>query len=466
MRNVMLILMLLLLVAVTIPCFAVNSDWPQWRGGPERTGAVTVPALLPSWPKEGPPLLWHAKLPTSDSPGCVVVAGKSAYVTLAHFVQGDVTKGVKNHFEATVYALDALTGAIIWQHDLSETARGWLLPGGTPAVADGRVYVIYGPRVPGDGGGVMGTRTKTIKVCCLDAATGDLKWEAEQEASTMTITMHGGPYGSPLLIDGVCLVQETGIVAYAADTGKLLWKSPLADGAHASPSAWRSGDRTLVLCVSSYAIADALKLQPALVLVKAKEQQTMTPGIYALDLKTGEAQWAVSLPLSIWNASTPTVAGDSLLCVSQENVTAIHLDLHAPTIQWTTEIGLIKALAHYGPSVTVADGYAYCPIAAKLLCLHLSDGTLASSFPLDKHQQMALFVSATVANDQLLYCDPVQQNGMLYLLQAGKDMHLLSRFTVKGVVDNVTPTIANGLLYLRVADGINCYDLRAPAVVK
>ncbi len=463
MRNFMP--MLLLVIAVTMPCFAVNSDWPQWRGGPERTGAVTAPALLPCWPKDGPPLLWQAKLPTSDSPGCVTVAGKSAYVTLAHYVQGDVTKGVKNHSEASVYALDALTGAIIWQHDLGETARGWLLPGGTPAVADGRVFVIYGPNIPG-AGGMFGKRTKTIKVCCLDAAKGDLLWEAEQEASTVNITMHGGPYGSPLVVDGVCLVQESGMYAYAADTGKLLWKSPLADGAHSSPAAWQSAGHTLVICTSSYAIDDACKLYPALQVVRSKVKPVTKGGVYALDIKTGEPQWSLDLPTCIWNASTPTVSGNTLLYVNYTNVIAIKLDLHTPSILWTTENGLIKAVSHYGPSVTVADGFAYIPIESSLslLAIRLDDGTLAISQTFDNKRQIGLFVSAVVVNDQVIYCDEAPQSGVVYLLQAGKDMHLLSRFSVKGLVEDVTPTIANGLLYLRLAEGIACYDLRVPDI--
>lgn len=442
-------------------CRAANTDVPQWRGGPERTGAVTGPAVLASWPKDGPPLLWKAMLPESNSAGSVVVVGKVAYVTLAHYVPGDAAKGEKEHGVSSVYALDTLTGAVIWRHDVGDTIGGWLLPGGTPAVADGRVFVIYGPATINER--QQPSRSKTIKVCCLDAAKGDLLWKAEQEATTVNITMHGGPYNSPLVVDGVCLVQETGIVAYSAVTGKVLWKQACADGAHAAPSAWRCGNRTLVLCPSIFPIDDMQKKVPAMAVVKANDKANLHfGGVYALDLKTGEPQWAACLQLGMWNASEPVVSGDTLLFLGMVNATAMHLDLRAPTILWTTPDGVIKMMGHYGPSPAVADCFAYFPDFTALHCISMADGTPAKSQKLELHQQSGVFTSASVVNDQVIFCDAVMgKSGTVYLLQAGKDMHVLSSFPVAGLLQYATPTISNGLLYLRLNDGVACYDLRA-----
>ncbi len=459
MRTIQFLLLLAVGILMTAG-YAAPGDAPQWRGGPERTGAVTGPAVLATWPKDGPPLLWKAPLPYSNSAGCVAVADGVAYVTLGHFVKGDAAKGEKDHLPATVYAFDALTGAPKWSHDLGDTLSGWLMPGGTPAIADGRVFVMYGPITPGVDGR-MAQRTKTIKVCCLDAATGALQWEAEQPATTVNITMHGGPYGSPLVVDGVCLVQESNLVAYDAASGKVLWTSPLVDGAHASPTAWHAGNRTLVLCRSTYLLKDAQKLYPELTAVTPKDAPNIGgSGVYALDLKTGVPQWLVVLPGDMWNAAQPAVIGDTLLYVGEDRLVAVHLDLHAPTILWRTAAGVVQGMAHYGPSPAVADGFIYMPVPQKLLCLSLADGSVAATQP--QEIRFNLFTSATVVNDRVCFVDAdMGRNGNVYLLQAGKEMHIVSQFPLKGLTEYPSPTIAHGLMYLRCGDGIACYDLRA-----
>lgn len=459
MRQILFLLFLLILAASL--CLAAAGDVSQWRGGPERTGAVTGPAVLPTWPIDGPPLLWKTPLPNSNSAGSIVIADNTAYVTLSYTVPADAAKNVKQHLESSVFALDAVTGKICWQRDLGETAWGWLNPGGTPAVAGGRVYVIYGPAITDDK--QPPKRTKTIKVCCLDAATGDPIWDAEQEATTTNITMHGGPYNTPLLVDGVCLVQETGIVAYDAATGKVLWKQSCADGAHAAPAAWRHGERTLVLCPSITPIDDTQKTYPGLTVVKPNEQANpRNGGLYALDLKTGEPQWAACLSPGMWNASEPVVAGDTLVFLGM-GATAMRLDLKAPAVLWTTPIGMLQIRGHYGPSPAVADGFAYIPDYAALHCISLADGKPVKSLPLALHQNLGVFTSPSVANDRVIFCDADTKAGKdntVYLLQAGKEMQVLSSFPTPGLLPYASPTICNGLLYLRLTNGVACYDLR------
>lgn len=75
-------------LAVSLASMAFAADWPQFRG-PSRDGiAPDSPALVDSWPKEGPKLIWQStSLPSQSgsgtrSGGCssVAVAGGKAFV--------------------------------------------------------------------------------------------------------------------------------------------------------------------------------------------------------------------------------------------------------------------------------------------------------------------------------------------------------------------------------------------------
>jgi outer membrane protein assembly factor BamB len=396
----------------------------------------------------------------------VAVAGDLAYVSLAERVPAEA--GVPAGLVSAVYCVDAATGAVRWRRDLGVTAAGWISPGGTPAVADGRVFVTYGPATAVAGADTA-KRTKTIKVICLDAPTGDVAWEAEQPATTANITMHGGPYGSALVVDGVCVVQETGAVAYDAATGRRLWSQPCIDGAYASPTAWRGKDATLVLCLSNIAPADTAKVAPALHIVGTRGdagKHIARAAVYALDLKTGAPQWAACVPDSLWNAPTPVICGDTLLQLLTDGLSAFRLDAQTPAPLWTAAAGVIRSGAHYGPSPAVADGFAYIPTSAGLTCVNVADGEVVATQALGAGGRgSGQFTSAAVADGKVIIfsADPVAASGTLFLLSAGPRLALLSQATITGIVANTSPTIADGKLYLRTFDGIACYDMSADA---
>ncbi|HLW77182.1 MAG TPA: hypothetical protein VKS01_09350, partial [Bryobacteraceae bacterium] len=47
------------LILFSICLAAAAADWPQWRG-PNRDGISSETGLLPSWPPNGPPVIWKA----------------------------------------------------------------------------------------------------------------------------------------------------------------------------------------------------------------------------------------------------------------------------------------------------------------------------------------------------------------------------------------------------------------------
>jgi outer membrane protein assembly factor BamB len=99
MRRLVAILFLL-----TLSAFSVlrADDWPQFRG-PNRTGVSAEKGLLPSWPKEGPKLLWKKSDAGLGFSSFAVVAGKLYTLGTDEKLADEV-----------VLAYDAKTGDRLW----------------------------------------------------------------------------------------------------------------------------------------------------------------------------------------------------------------------------------------------------------------------------------------------------------------------------------------------------------------
>ena len=131
-----------------VSALAGAADWPQWRG-PNRDGISSETGLLPSWPSNGPNVVWKAS------------GLGEGYSSLA-IVNGRVyTQGQRGNQEY-VLALDLKTGKKLWE---SPTTRSYSNdrgngPRGTPTIDGDRLYAMAG-----DG-----------TLVCLDAATGKTIW--------------------------------------------------------------------------------------------------------------------------------------------------------------------------------------------------------------------------------------------------------------------------------------------------
>ena len=91
----------LLDAALTLP---VGADtWPQWRG-PNRDGRSNETGLLQAWPEAGPPRLW--KRPLGEGYPAILYKNARLY-TMYRDPESE---------EEVVVALDADTGATIWEH--------------------------------------------------------------------------------------------------------------------------------------------------------------------------------------------------------------------------------------------------------------------------------------------------------------------------------------------------------------
>ncbi len=131
-----------LVVAAGVSFQAPQGGWNQW-GGPTRNFHSPVTGLVDSWPESGPPVLWSRPLGTGHSS---IVADDGRLFTIYRAGNGRAKVGPWKD-EETVIAMDATTGATIWEH--SYPARTGYEdfsfgpgPHSTPLVVGERVFTV------------------------------------------------------------------------------------------------------------------------------------------------------------------------------------------------------------------------------------------------------------------------------------------------------------------------------------
>jgi len=207
-------------------------NWPQWRG-PGSQGVSSEPDLPMAWSPESN-IAWKTALPGSghSSP---IVWGDRVFVTAV--IEGEVVPGAEAvphtmggkpfvHPDSTaadrrhtfrVLALDAKSGAILWDHVAYEGTvydgrhRRSSFAGPTP-VTDGKmVYAYFGPE----------------GLYAYDFS-GTLVWKAVEKFPTLGL----GTGTSPVLHDNLVIIQRdedngenSAVAAYDKATGKEVWRT-------------------------------------------------------------------------------------------------------------------------------------------------------------------------------------------------------------------------------------------------
>ena len=210
-----------LLLTVIVVSTSRADDWPQWMG-PKRDSVWREKNILDTFPKEGPKVLWRAKVSNGYS-GPAVADG---LVFLTDFVsdtdlQDDNFDRKKFVGKERVLCFDAKTGDLKWKHEYP-CAYAVSYPNGprcTPTVDAGKVYTL----------GAEGD------LFCFEAKTGKIVWSRDFKKDYGVKAPLWGFAAHPL-IDGnrlICLVGGKGSVAVAFDKtdGKELWKALSAEEA-------------------------------------------------------------------------------------------------------------------------------------------------------------------------------------------------------------------------------------------
>lgn len=195
-----------------------------------------------------------------------------------------------------VVALDADSGAKVWEKPLPEPARG------APTVADGRLYVA----------------TQAGNVLSLAAADGAPGWTYRGVPEIGNVLSSANPAVSA----GVVVVPFTSgeVVAIDAKTGNAIWTDSLT---RAGRNYAVSGLTTIA---ASPVVADGVAY------VAGVGSRTV-----AIQLKTGARLWDVPLG----TLHTPVVAGNALFAVDlDDNLTAI--ERKSGEVLWATKLPITK----------------------------------------------------------------------------------------------------------------------------
>ncbi len=383
-----------------------SADWPGWRG-PGRDGKSSDSGLLKAWPAGGPQRLWHA---TGVGKGFATVAVTGGMVYTAGDVGGRMT----------VLAFD-LSGQPKWQTPVDQA---WTKnhPGArsTPVVADGRLYVVSG----------HGT------VACMDAATGKPIWSRRMREFGGRVP--GWGYSeSPLVLGNLVVVTPGGrnaIVALDARTGKPVWASEgvEAGAQYASNLAVRFGGTTMIVAGTH-------------------------AGIVAVDARTGKGLWANGFSAgNTANCPTPAYADGHVFWANGYGKGGICLKLTgaggrvSAERAWTTG----NMVCHHGGYV-IHEGHIYGNHGGGWACLELTTGNV-------RWQQRGVGKGSLCWADGMLYLFG-ERGGQIGLATCSPEgMETKGTFSVAGDGPSwAHPVVTGGRLYLRYADNLYCYNVKA-----
>jgi outer membrane protein assembly factor BamB len=278
-----------LIILLACTSFATAADWPQWRG-PNRTAVVTDFTAPSTWPQA---LQKKWSTPVGEGVATPALVGDKLYVF--SFQDG----------KEIIRSLNADTGKEIWKNDYAASpasgpASSFPAARSSPAVAEGKVVSL----------GVQGT------LSCLDSEKGTVVWRKDSTGSTPGFRTSC----SPLLVDGLCVVQIGGdrngsVVAYDLADGKEKWTLPSDGTKFASP---------MLLTLNG---------------LKAVVVETAGT-ISVVNLANGKLLWSTKFSTR-YNAATPVVEGDIVYIVgSGKPTTAVKLEKQGDKVEgkelWTT----------------------------------------------------------------------------------------------------------------------------------
>ncbi|MBL7189123.1 MAG: PQQ-binding-like beta-propeller repeat protein [Phycisphaerae bacterium] len=402
-------------------------DWPQWRG-PNRDGICDETGLLTSWPEGGPKLLWE-----------ISGLGKG-YSTLAivgdrFYTMGDVSVGSET--VQCILAYDLSTHERLWTAEVGEPHSDG--PRGTPTVDNGLIYAV------GTGGNVV----------CVSADSGELRWSKNLQKDLGGGKNPGWRFSESPLIDGDRLLCTPGgrdavMAALDKKTGELIWKCSMPDiGPKGKDEAG----------YSSIVAADIAGVRQYV--------QLTNKGLVGVAAKDGRFLWGYNpIANDVANISTPVVCGDSIFCSTAYGTGSALVKLSKTGDGVSAEeVYFLDANTfqnHHGGFVRIGE-YIYGGHdhgKGKPTCVEVKTGKI-----MWQADQPGGGSAAVLYADGHLYFR--YQDDVLALIEANPhEYNLKSTFKLprrKGMSGNgwAHPVIVDGKLYVRHADVLLVYDVKA-----
>jgi len=410
-----------------------EAGWLQWAG-PTRDFHVPSTGLADTWPAGGPPVIWSRPLGTGHSSIVVDPADGGRLFTMYRAGNGRAKVGPWKQ-EEVVVALDAKTGATIWEHTYPartgfEDFSFGPGPHATPLVVGDRVFTI-------------GT---TQQLFAFEKRTGKVLWSHDfvKEFKSPELLLRPNVktgYGcSPIAFADtiICSVGGPGqsVMAFRQSDGAVAWKSGDFLTAAAAPILITMGGRPQVVFLGGGAVS-------------------------GLDPATGAILWSHPHdPGNDLNCTTPLFGADNVLFLSsayQAGSRALRLAEAAEGTE-VTELWFTNRVRFMFLSAIRVGDFVYGTTGdfgpAFLTALNIKTGESA--------WQVRGFARAS-----LLYADGkmivMNEDGDLAIARlAPTGAEILSRAKIFDTVTWTAPTLVGATLYARDREKIVALDLGVP----
>ncbi|MBY0458834.1 MAG: PQQ-like beta-propeller repeat protein [Gemmataceae bacterium] len=396
---------------------------PQWRGA-NRTGVAPAGSFRTDWDKNPPKLLW-AQPGGGGYGSCAVVGGKL-------FVQDRQGENER------VLCLDAGSGKPVWEHAYPAAQAGTdkafaIGPRATPTVVGNWVFSVGGAG----------------KLLALEVE-GDkprVRWEHDLLPEFQAPMPQWGVACSPLVLNDLVVVLPGGkggaVVAFDKTSGAVRWTAGDNGPGYSSPVAADVGGVSTVFAF----VGDAL------LAVRAADGKV-----------TGSFKWATQFS---GNIATPVVVDNEYVFISSAYNMGCAL-LRAE--KQGDGVGLVKVYENrrkgFENHITTSvykDKHLFGIDGTRgsggLRCVEFMTGKGVPDWEAPKIGQASLIL----AGEHLI---AQTDGGDLCLVAADtKEFTLLARVpkavtTLTGRNNWATPTLVNGLLYLRDEEKVVCFDVR------
>lgn len=399
------------------------ADWPQWRG-PNRDGICSETGLLESWPEDGPKLLWEISGLGKGYSGFSIVDGKL-------YTMGDIS------IMQCVFAYDLSTRKRLWVAEVGPTHKDG--PRGTPTIDDGYVYAI------GTDGDVV----------CVAADTGKAIWSKNFQRDLGGGENPHWKFSESPLVDGDKLLCTPGgrdavMVALDKKTGELIWKCSMPD---IGPKGKDEAGYSSIVVAETDGVRQYVQLT--------------NKGLIGVAADDGRFLWGYNkIANKVANVATPVLYGDYVFCSTSYFTGSALLKLTAAGGGvYAKEVYFIDDKTfqnHHGGFVRVGDyiygGHGFNK--GEPTCLEIKTGKV-----MWQEDQPGRGSTAVLYADGRLYFR--YENDVLALIEATPaSYNLVSTFKLPNRPGMsgpgwAHPIIVDGKLYVRHADVLLVYDVKA-----
>ncbi|AMV26153.1 outer membrane biogenesis protein BamB [Gemmata sp. SH-PL17] len=393
---------------------------PQWRGA-SRSGVAPVGSFRTDWDKKKPVELWRQQIGGGYG-SCAVVGGKL-------YVQD------RQGATERVVCLDAETGKPVWDYAYEAGQAGndstyAIGPRATPTVIGNTVYAVGG--------------SGKLLVLDVENNAAKLKWEHDLLPEFQAPTPQWGVACSPLVLGDLVIVMPGGkdaaVVAFDRTSGAVKWKAGSNPPGYSSPIAATIGGQATVFAF----------LGDALLAVRAADGAV-----------TDSFKWATQYT---GNIATPVVVDDEYVFVSSAYGMGCAL-LRAE--KQGADVKLVKVYENRGRAFqshhatgVFKDKHLFGVDGTRgargLTCIEFMTGKTVPDWEWTESGQ----ASVILAGNHLIL---QTERGDLCLVEANpKEFNLVAKIpkVLSGNNNWATPTLVNGLLYVRDEQKVLCFDVR------